>query len=566
MDKNKQTKKGKFFASRRFRYGAVATVFVVVFIAAVILLNVIVSAIDSKYSLYIDLTQDQVFTIREENIPAIRQLLDDFKASEKMGGRDFTITITFLQARDKLVSNQQSNWVLNLADSYAEAFPEIRVECKEDLLTHPDNYEKYTRLGYTINSSTILVTCSEGGYDVFSLDSCMVYDEAGENLWAFKGEMQFNKAIQKVTAQVEPVAAFTVGHNESEPASFQEVLKDSGFSSEKVDLTKLARLANELKDAGKSDSERAAIRSEIENNLGKVVEVEDDRRSDVQESTKKSETVGISDSVKLLVICNPQTDFLTSDDSEELVTEYSLLSDYLNEYRSVLLIASPGMPAFPVLDELLADWGMEVVRNEVVVDPVSHVPGDDTMLYVEYPAATAEQERVAASITGSLTAQSNPPHSISYRSAPIVILSPGDGETTGTEAVLTSSVNSYVEVNTGDGVERESGPFNLMVVSTRYTVRNNVNTLGHILVIGSDSFTETNTYESKYGNTAIVYNIIRLLSRETIPMETDYKVLEDYAITMKSGDVYTYGIITVIVIPLVIFGFGIAVYLKRKHL
>ena len=60
--------------------------------------------------------------------------------------------------------------------------------------------------------------------------------------------------------------------------------------------------------------------------------------------------------------------------------------------------------------------------------------------------------------------------------------------------------------------------------------------------------------------------IIRLLSRETIPMETDYKVLEDYAITMKSGDVYTYGIITVIVIPLVIFGFGIAVYLKRKHL
>ncbi|MBP5288952.1 MAG: hypothetical protein J6Z79_03665, partial [Clostridia bacterium] len=67
-------------------------------------------------------------------------------------------------------------------------------------------------------------------------------------------------------------------------------------------------------------------------------------------------------------------------------------------------------------------------------------------------------------------------------------------------------------------------------------------------------------------NTDIMYNIVHLLSNETIPMETDYKVLEEYEITLETGEIYTYGIVTVIVIPLILFGLGIAVYLKRKHL
>ena len=49
-------------------------------------------------------------------------------------------------------------------------------------------------------------------------------------------------------------------------------------------------------------------------------------------------------------------------------------------------------------------------------------------------------------------------------------------------------------------------------------------------------------------------------------MEVDYKVLEDYEITMETGEIYTYGIITVIVIPVIFFALGIVVYLRRKHL
>ena len=56
---NKQKNRKSFFSSRKFKYGTAATVFTVFFIAVVILLNAIVSAVDSKYSLYFDLTDEE---------------------------------------------------------------------------------------------------------------------------------------------------------------------------------------------------------------------------------------------------------------------------------------------------------------------------------------------------------------------------------------------------------------------------------------------------------------------------------------------------------------------------
>ncbi|MBP5289319.1 MAG: Gldg family protein [Clostridia bacterium] len=409
MEKKNTSKKGGFFASRRFKYGAVATVFVVVFIAAVILLNVVVSAIDSKYSLYIDMTKDQLFTIRESTVESVRTELDAYK---EVVGQDFTITFTFLQARDNLATGQQTNWVLSLADSYAETFPEIRVDCREDLLTHPDNYAFYTDLGYTVTSDTVIVSSSlnRASFDLFTMDSCLVYDESGDNVWAFKGEMQFNKAIQSITAQEQPVVAFTTGHGESKPEKLVEIFLNCGFKVEDVDLS-----------------------------------VED-----------------VAEDVKILIISNPQKDFSALEDDRS-VSEYTRLSDYLNDYRSILFIASPSMPELPVLDELMDDWGIQVQRNQIVMDDVSSVAGNNQMLIASYP----ESEHVASGITGSLTKLSSPPRSVSFITAPITITKPGDGDSREVEPVLTSSANSYVEVAGANGVERQSGPFNLMVVSTR---------------------------------------------------------------------------------------------------
>lgn len=505
MDKNQKI---KFTSTRKFKYGAIATAFTAFFIAAVILLNVIVSAIDSKWSLYFDMTEESLFTISDSSYDSVKAQLEEYRA---LTGQEFTITITFLRAEDILLENQQHSWVVNLAESYAESFPEIRVEFREDLLTHPENYSFYTDRGYEVKSTSVLIAGSlnKASFAIQDLESFLVYDENGSNVWAFKGEMVFNAAILSITSQEQPVVAFTTGHQESKPEDLISIFINCGFKVKDIDLA----------------------------------------------------TEEIPSEVKLLVISNPQKDFHT-DLNDEVVTEYTRLSDYLNDYRSLLFIASPSMPVLPVLDELLADWGMRVERNQIVLDDVSSVPGSSAMLYVEYP----ESDSVAKALTDTITGNTSPARTVSYMTAPITILDPGDGQVESVEAVLTSSANAYVEIAEEGKITKQFGPFDLMAVSSRYTIENNTDVYGHIALIGSAHFTETNAYLSSYGNTEIIYNMIRLLTNEKVQMKTFYKVIEDYEISAETGEIYVYGVITALALPLCVFVLGTVVYIKRKHL
>ncbi len=507
-NKQMQFDRKKFFSSRKFKYGAAATVFTALFIAAVILLNAIVSAVDSKYSLYFDLTKDQIFSISEKTTEMVDAQLEEYKAEN---GEDPEIVISFHTARDRILEDEMKSWVVNLAESYAEQYPQIKVEFNEDLNSHPENYAMYTELGYNINTNAIIIsnTSAKGAFRYLTFDSCLVYDEEGKEVWAFQGEMKFNAALSYITSHKAPVVTFTSGHGESVPKALGEILTNCGFTIETVDLSK------------------------------------DE----------------ISDDSKMLIMCNPQKD-ITYSTSDTAITEYTKISDYLNAYRSMVVIATPTTPELPVLDELLADWGMEVVRDQVVMDDVANHLQDNQMLYVDY----AKTENVAAALTQTITKLSNPPKCISIDSAPIRILDEGDGEVSIVEPVLLSGEHSYVEIQTEEGKKREEGPFNLMALSTRFTYIDNAKTYGHLLVIGSQDFTETNAFRSQFGNTEIVYQMIRLLSDEDIYMETHYKVLEDPTIAIQSGTVYTYGVVTAILIPLVFFAWGTVVYIKRKHM
>lgn len=509
MDKKQMKQsKGKLFSSRKFKYGAVAAVFTTLFIAAVILFNVIVSAVDSKYSLYFDLTQDQIFSISETTEELVEK---QFELYREENGEDPQILISFLQARDKIMESQQKTWVVNLAESYAEKYSQIKVEFREDLLLHPELYTKYTELGYQIDSNAILVTNTheQGSFRYLTFDSCLVYNESGEDVWAFQGEMKFNAALIYITSHNRPVVTFTTGHGESVPEVLIETLSDCGFAIENVDLSK------------------------------------DE----------------ISPDSKILFICAPVKD-INSVADDSVVTEYTKISDYLNAYGSLVVIGSPDTPELPVLDELLEDWGLELVRNQVIVDDTYSYPQDNRLIYVNY----APSESVAATLTGSLTALSNPPRTVSPNSAPIRILYEGDKNETIVESVLTSSDNSFVEVVTENGTEKQSGPFNVMAISTRFTYIDNVETYGHVLLIGSENFTETNAFRDQFGNVDMVHNMIRLLSDEDIAMETNYKVLQDYTLDVDKGTAIVYGVITAAVIPLVIFALGTVVYIKRKHM
>ena len=85
--------KTNIFKNKRFKYGSLSVVFTVLFIAMIIVLNLIVTSIDEKVGLRIDLTQTQLYSISEDTDTALRVGLGDEYDS-------FDVTIYFLADRD----------------------------------------------------------------------------------------------------------------------------------------------------------------------------------------------------------------------------------------------------------------------------------------------------------------------------------------------------------------------------------------------------------------------------------------------------------------------------------
>ena len=69
--------KTNIFKNKRFKYGSLSVVFTVLFIAMIIVLNLIVTSIDEKVGLRIDLTQTQLYSISEDTDTALRVGLGD---------------------------------------------------------------------------------------------------------------------------------------------------------------------------------------------------------------------------------------------------------------------------------------------------------------------------------------------------------------------------------------------------------------------------------------------------------------------------------------------------------
>ena len=83
MNKEKNVKQPKeksareLNRSRRLRHGTMATVLSVCFVAAVVLVNVIVSILVERYPLSVDLTSNKIFELSDESIDYISNLDKD---------------------------------------------------------------------------------------------------------------------------------------------------------------------------------------------------------------------------------------------------------------------------------------------------------------------------------------------------------------------------------------------------------------------------------------------------------------------------------------------------------
>ena len=221
--------RNSFTQSRKFKYGSMATAFTIGFIAIVVIFNIIFTALASRYNWYIDMTNEQVFTLSDE-------------AKEIMSDITNEVKIIFASEPDVLMTGSDSaymRYVYTTAKQLEESFSNITVECV-NVLKHPSYFREYYNTTNTDIDSDSVVVVSGSEIRIFAAEAFFTFDENYENVWAYNGEYKLISGIMQVTQTDTPIVAFTTEHGESldenGAGNLATLFADNGFEVQSVNL------------------------------------------------------------------------------------------------------------------------------------------------------------------------------------------------------------------------------------------------------------------------------------------------------------------------------------------
>ncbi len=525
MSKEKTADNGakKVQLKRRLKYGGISVLLSAVVIAVVIIANVIITTVIRSNNAYTDLTGSGLFTLSEQAKGYLKQI----KAP---------ITIKFAVPLDTIKSNSQLFMVYLAADQFAKAsteedkndeIPDITVEYF-DSYKFPAQFEKYKQLaaGKTWASTNVIIESTYAEEDgetaslpvVYSLSSFFTTSD-GKTV-GFNGERRFLLAFLQLAGVEQPVVVFTTGHGEPIGA-----------------------------DPSSSDNQYADFTAMFEE-LGFRIKYSDLTREEVDPDCR------------LIVILDPKRDFIGKElDSLDGTSELDRISDFASAHGSIMVFLGPTGYEYTNLSHYLSEWGVKVHTTYTIEDGVNTLSADDRSFSVVYTT-----EGLGASV------QQN------YRNlrtkfehaAPVQILTTDTGSTSMnvTSTFRTSSAaRAYAtadDVLTPSDVGRADG-FDLFVVSSRLKYENNEDYYSYVLVCGSPEMLKYCGSQA-YANRGILNVMLTRIPLLKMPVDIDYKSLENYGLTsVTSGAVRGWTVVLAVVLPVVVLAAGTVVTVRRKR-
>lgn len=250
----------------------------------------------------------------------------------------------------------------------------------------------------------------------------------------------------------------------------------------------------------------------------------------------------------ILIVSSPQRD-LSDDERETLKT-------YLENGGHMIFMRSATDAELPGFDSLLALFGV-TVEHDLVVDPASSMAQSPVIVVPEM----ADHD-----ITKSLTANglfSVLPYASSF-SLPTV-----QENSRTVSSILSSSSESYGKVDLqSEQIERQDadlpGPRTLGVAITQ---EHATGLTTKIAAFGNSFFITDSSVSTYSGNRDLFYNAVRWMQGESTAVSIVGKSLVGNRINIATyTQLYTLAALVVIVIPLVILGVGMFIFLKRRHL
>ena len=226
-----EPKKTSLFARRSFRYGSMATVFTVVFIAIVVLLNVLVSFLSDKYPLSIALTSNQRYKLSAKSIQYVKTIKDK-------------VSITVLADESAYLSSSEYAPCAKIMEQYPKYNSNISISFV-NLTKNPTFQSNYAK--ETLETGDIIVA-SGSKYKHIAINDLLqssTDQSTGQNqVTGDQTEQQLDSALQYLTTTNLPTVMFTTGHSEpsstdssnTEAAGLQALLTKNNYKIETKDI------------------------------------------------------------------------------------------------------------------------------------------------------------------------------------------------------------------------------------------------------------------------------------------------------------------------------------------
>ena len=503
---------------KQLKHGMMATVLTLVFVAAVVLVNVIATVIFERYPLTLDLTKEKKYSISEQSEEYVKSIDTDVTVTIFSPEDNFLALSDYTrQAVEVLKKFKQYNDRISYRFVDIDASPDIVKEYGSDNVTtydimfetNPTSEVKRTRKVTLVDLLTfndeLLTNLNNYGMSIETLvaqmgGSVRFLQYYGAYVEASRADEAFTSALMAVTDPNPVTAVFTTGRKEADKLSYlQSLLTANGYQVKTVDITK----------------------EEI-----------------------PAET-------NLVVVPAPTVDYLPE--------EVKKLSDYLDNDgkmgKQMLYAGSVRQGETPNLDEFLEEWGIKIGTGLVCEQS-----GDN---YYQFPYYTITTD-ISKNFTQDLNAD---PVLLNCMSRPVTLLF-DERNNNGTEAYVKSTTNAYVaDVKTGEQLGKGQQIYTAVASKAVFSSETGDGTYSNIIVYGAvETLADSYLSFSQFSNREYVLSLINGVTHKTSTGVTiEPKVITgnvyDLTDSQKSGLQWTFTLI----IPVVVLVIGGVIWLRRKN-
>lgn len=525
-------------SSRRAVYGSTAVIVTVVVIIAVLIVNFLFTMLSTKLQLYTDLTSQKLYTLSDAAVKAIEPIERD-------------VEIIFCDDEDNIMQNTLHGYVYKTAQGLAKSNSHVKVRTV-NIWQNPTAVQQYKTMSKSNIYSTSIIVASGTEFRVFALRAMFVFNEATDTTpWSYNGEKRLCSAILAVTRAESPICCVTYNHGEpfvtetdqNNAGALLSLISDSGYKLQFINLT----------------------------------------------------TEEIPEDCRLLLVYDPQDDFLTADGVSE-ISEIKKIDQFLDGTNSMMVFMNPTTRVLPHLEEYLEEWGVKfdrytnklgVTNGCFVRDTENSISENGLKIVGAYSG-----DGLGASIHSDMRTTFPPkvifPNAmgISYEDAAgyskTVYQNQDDATknytyysyySNGVSRAIYDVFNSYPsakEICEGITVREATAlePFHLMTITSESRMASNDTAdYSYLLACGSTEFLSNALLQSNtYGNDDVMLGAMRAMSKELVIVDLNHKPFAKTDIENITTHQITVASVILIAFPAVATTVtGAVILLKRKY-